>query len=186
MTSSRDVVGDVLARIDQEELVKLALELGNIDSPPGREKPVSDFVHAWLREHGFAATQVAMVPDRPNVVGRLPGAGGGLDLIFNAHMDVAWGPDERRWMHDPDNPFYVSAWREGDTLVGNGLVNDKGPLACTLIAAKAIKEAGVPLLGDVIVTGVCGEIGQEPVDEFTAAGEPLCRGCYVRAVCEEG
>ena len=156
------------ALIDQEELVKLALDLANIDSPPGHEKPVSDYVYSWLRENGFAAAQIALVPERPNVVGRLSGSGGGFDLIFNAHMDVAWGPDERRWMHDPDNPFYVSAWREGETLIGNGLVNDKGPLACTLIAAKAVKEAGVPLLGDLIVTGVCGEIGQEPVDEFAA------------------
>ena len=37
-----------------------------------------------------------------------------------------------------------------------------------MIAAKAILEAGVELPGDLIVTGVCGEIGQEPVDEFSA------------------
>jgi acetylornithine deacetylase/succinyl-diaminopimelate desuccinylase-like protein len=158
----------VLDRIDREELVELALALGNIDSPPGEEKPVSDYVYAWLRRHGFEAVQLGIVPERPNVAGRLRGSGGGLDLIFNAHMDAAWGPEERRWMHEPDNPFYYSAWREGDTLIGNGLVNDKGPLACTLIAAKAIKEAGVTLPGDLIVTGVCGEIGQEPVDEFAA------------------
>lgn len=159
---------EVLAAIDREELISLALDLANIDSPSGQEKPVSDFALQWLSDNGIRAFQLGLVPDRPNVVGRVPGSGGGLDLIFNAHMDVAWGPQERRWMHDPDNPFYTSAWRDGDTLTGNGLVNDKGPLACTLIAAKAIKKAGAPLLGDLIVTGVCGEIGQEPVDEFTA------------------
>lgn len=159
---------EVLAAIDREELISLALDLANIDSPSGQEKPVSDFALQWLTDNGIRAFQLGLVPDRPNVVGRVPGSGGGLDLIFNAHMDVAWGPQERRWMHDPDNPFYTSAWRDGDTLTGNGLVNDKGPLACTLIAAKAIKKAGAPLLGDLIVTGVCGEIGQEPVDEFTA------------------
>jgi len=159
---------DVLAAIDREELISLALDLANIDSPPGQEKPVSDYILQWLTDNGIRGRQIGIVPDRPNVVGRISGSGGGLDLVFNAHMDVAWGPEERRWMHDPDNPFYTSAWRDGDTLTGNGLVNDKGPLACTLIAAKAIKEAGVSLLGDVIVTGVCGEIGQEPVDEFAA------------------
>jgi acetylornithine deacetylase/succinyl-diaminopimelate desuccinylase-like protein len=159
---------EVLAAIDREELIALALELANIDSPSGQEKPVSDFILQWLTDNGIRGVQLGLVPDRPNVAGRIPGSGDGLGLIFNAHMDVAWGPRERRWMHDPDNPFYTSAWRNGDTLTGNGLVNDKGPLACTLIAAKAVKEAGVPLLGDLIVTGVCGEIGQEPVDEFTA------------------
>jgi acetylornithine deacetylase/succinyl-diaminopimelate desuccinylase-like protein len=172
MTAGRQVTSEeastVLERIDREELVALALELANIDSPPGQEKPVSDFVHSWLGRNGFEASQLGMVAERPNVIGRVRGSGGGLALIFNAHMDVAWGPEERRWMHDPTNPFYTSAWRDGDTLIGNGLVNDKGPLACTLIAAKAVAQSGVELDGDLVVTGVCGEIGQEPVDEFAA------------------
>lgn len=159
-----------LAAIDTDELVDLSLELAQIDSPPGQEQPVSDRVFEWLTDNGFEASQVGMFADRTNVVGRLRGSGGGNTVIFNAHMDVAWGPEERRWMHDPDNPIYTSAWREGDTLVGNGLINDKGPLACTLIAAKAVAASGAPLAGDLIVTGVAGEIGQEPVDEFTAPG----------------
>ena len=161
-------IASVLSLIDQEELVTLALDLANIDSPPGQEKPVSDAVADWLRDNDIEASQIGIVPERPNVVGRVRGTGGGQTLIFNAHMDVAWGPEERRWMHQPDNPFYTSAWRDGDTLVGNGLVNDKGPLACTLIAAKAVAHSGIELLGDLVVTGVCGEIGQEPDDEFEA------------------
>jgi acetylornithine deacetylase/succinyl-diaminopimelate desuccinylase-like protein len=161
-------IESVLSSIDQEELVTLALDLANIDSPPGHEGPVSDAVRDWLRDNQIEASQIGMVPERRNVVGRVRGTGGGQSLIFNAHMDVAWGPEERRWMHEPDNPFYTSAWRDGDTLVGNGLVNDKGPLACTLIATKAVAHSGIELLGDLVVTGVCGEIGQEPVDEFEA------------------
>ena len=38
----------LLCQIDIEELADLALDLGNIDSPPGREKPVAEFVQAWL------------------------------------------------------------------------------------------------------------------------------------------
>jgi acetylornithine deacetylase/succinyl-diaminopimelate desuccinylase-like protein len=163
-----DDVDAVLSLVDQEELVELALELAGIDSPPGQEKPVSDAVLRWLTDNGIEARQLGIAPDRPNVVGRVRGKGGGLSLIFNAHMDVAWGPEERRWMHQPDNPIYTSAWRDGDVLYGNGLVNDKGPLACTLVAAKAVARSGVELRGDLVVTGVCGEIGQEPVDEFAA------------------
>ena len=175
----------VLDRIDQEELVELTLALANIDSPPGREKPVSDYIHGWLTRHGFEARQLGLFAERQNVVGRLRGSGGGLNLIFNAHMDTAWGPDERRWMHEPNHPFYTTGWREGNTLVGNGLVNDKGPLACCLIAAKAIKEAGVKLKGDVVVTAVCGEIGQEPVDEF-AAPTYLSKETGTRYLVEHG
>ena len=142
-----------LAAIDTDELVDLSLELAQIDSPPGQEQPVSDRVREWLDDNGIEASQVGMFADRSNVVGRLRGSGGGNTVIFNAHMDVAWGPEERRWMHDPDNPIYTSAWREGDTLVGNGLINDKGPLACTLIAAKAVAASGAPLAGDLIGHG---------------------------------
>jgi acetylornithine deacetylase/succinyl-diaminopimelate desuccinylase-like protein len=185
VTDAVDPADAVLAAIDREELIQLALDLANIDSPSGQEKPVSDFIYDWLRGNGLQAEQIAMLPERPNVVGRLPGSGGGLDLVFNAHMDVAWGPRERRWMHQPDNPFYTSAWRDGDTLTGNGLVNDKGPLACTLIALKALKDGGADLLGDVIVTGVCGEIGQEPVDEF-GAPEFLSKELGTRYVITHG
>lgn len=65
------------------------------------------------------------------------------------------------------NPIMRTAWREGDTLYGQGVVNDKGPMACFLCAAKAIKNAGITLKGDLILTAVSGEIGWEPVDEFT-------------------
>jgi len=51
-------------------------------------------------------------------------------------------------------------------LYGNGIVNDKGPMSCYLIAAKAIKKAGLSLKGDLILTAVPGEIEWEPVDEF--------------------
>ncbi|MBI4446708.1 MAG: M20/M25/M40 family metallo-hydrolase [Acidobacteria bacterium] len=176
---------DVLTHIDSQELVDLALSLSNIDSPPGREKPVADHIYEWLRRKGFEAHQVGLLPERPNVVGRLKGRGDGPSLILNAHMDTAWGPEERKWMHEPDHPFYTTAWREGEVLVGNGLVNDKGPLACCLAAAKAIKEAGVELSGDLIVTAVCGEIGQEPVDEF-AAPTYLSKETGTRYLVEHG
>ncbi|MEX2375213.1 MAG: M20/M25/M40 family metallo-hydrolase [Dehalococcoidia bacterium] len=154
--------------IDQDELISLVLELSNIDSPPGQEQPVSDYVFSWLERNEIEARQVGMFPDRQNVVGRLRGDGSGDSIIFNAHMDTAWGPEERRWMHHPDDPVFTSGWREGDRLYGNGVVNDKGPLACTLIALKSLRDANIPLAGDVFVTGVCGEIGMEPVDEFSA------------------
>ena len=67
---------------------------------------------------------------------------------------------------EPANPIYHRAWQEGDELYGEGVVNDKGPLAAFLLAVKAIKEAGVELKGDIWLTAVVGEISQEPVDEY--------------------
>jgi acetylornithine deacetylase/succinyl-diaminopimelate desuccinylase-like protein len=156
----------VFDRIDVDELVKVALDLGNIDSPTGSEGPVGEYVHDWMMRQGFPARKVALVPDRPNVVGTLAGTGNGRSLVFNSHMDTTIGKDEWWTTRRAADPVFHSAWREGDTLIGNGVCNDKGPMATWLIAAKAIKDAGVKLRGDLVLMAVVGEIGVEPVDEF--------------------
>ena len=58
------------------------------------------------------------------------------------------------------------AWVDGDEIYGDGVVNDKGPMAAFLVAGKAIREAGYPLKGDLIVSAVAGEISREPIDEW--------------------
>ncbi len=156
----------VLNQIDREELAELALTLGNIDSPSGEEKPVADFVEAWLRQEGFQTKVLALLPERPNVVGLYKGTGGGYSLIFNSHMDTSVSAQDV-WVHrDPARAVEHQAWREGDILYGNGVVNDKGPMACFLLAAKAIKKASISLMGDLLLTAVSGEIEWEPIDEF--------------------
>jgi acetylornithine deacetylase/succinyl-diaminopimelate desuccinylase-like protein len=45
-------------------------------------------------------------------------------------------------------------------------LNDRGSMACFMIAAKAIKEAGIRLSGDLIQAMVVGEVDMAPVDEF--------------------
>jgi acetylornithine deacetylase/succinyl-diaminopimelate desuccinylase-like protein len=160
----------VLDRIDVDELVKVALDLGNIDSPTGSEGPVGEYVYDWLVRHGFAARKVALVPDRPNVIATLPGASHGRSLVFNSHMDTTIHKDELWTTRRAGDPVFHSAWREGDVLVGNGICNDKGPLATWLLAARAIKESELTLRGDLVLMAVVGEIGLEPVDEFQPPG----------------
>jgi acetylornithine deacetylase/succinyl-diaminopimelate desuccinylase-like protein len=55
---------------------------------------------------------------------------------------------------------------EGRRIFGKTVQNDRGPMAAFLIAAKAIKDAGIAMRGDVIMTMVVGEIGMGPIDEF--------------------
>jgi acetylornithine deacetylase/succinyl-diaminopimelate desuccinylase-like protein len=156
----------VFAKIDRDELVKVALDLGNIDSPTGREGPVADYVAHWLQREGFEVRKAALYPDRPNVLATLPGSGDGPSLCFNSHMDTAVHQEEWWANRHAGDAIFHSAWREGDMLVGNGIVNDKGPMATWLMAAKAIKDSGVKLRGDLVLMAVVGEIGVEPVDEF--------------------
>jgi acetylornithine deacetylase/succinyl-diaminopimelate desuccinylase-like protein len=73
----------VFDQIDADDLVKLTLDLGNIDSPTGSEGPVAEYVADCLTREGFGVKKVGIVPDRPNVIGVLPGTGRGKSLVFN-------------------------------------------------------------------------------------------------------
>ncbi len=163
----RDEMADkVLAKIDAEELVALALDLGNIDSPSMAEGEVAQYVYDWLARSGFSPRKVALVPDRPNIVATLPGTGNGVSLLFNGHLDTTIAKEETWVSRRAADPVFHSAWREGDLIYGNGVCNNKGPLASWLVAAKAIRQSGVQLKGDLVLSAVVAEIGLEPVDEF--------------------
>jgi acetylornithine deacetylase/succinyl-diaminopimelate desuccinylase-like protein len=157
----------ILDRVDDAEVVDLALELANIDSPTGQEEEVGREIERWLRDHGFEPRRVGLLPERANIAARVRGAGGGPSLLLNSHMDTSIAADDLLTTPNAADPIYHSAWRDGERLYGNGVVNNKGMMASWMIAAKAIKEAGVALAGDLLLTMVVGEISVEPVDEFT-------------------
>jgi acetylornithine deacetylase/succinyl-diaminopimelate desuccinylase-like protein len=123
---------DVVARIDRQEVVDLALALGNIDSPTGSEGVAGQFVYDWLERNGFQPKKYALVEERFNVAAWLDGSGGGYNLIFNSHLDTTLRPDAVWSARDPRDPLYHSAWIEGDEICGDGVVNDKGPMAAFL------------------------------------------------------
>ena len=152
--------------INREELVELALALCNIESPAGQEAEVGQFVFDWMHREGFAPRKIGMFADRFNVLGTMPGIGDGYSLIFNSHLDTGRSKADRWSIRDPDAEINHRAWRKGDTLYGEGIVNDKGPMAAFMIAAKALRSAGSVLRGDLLLSAVPGEIGYEAVDEF--------------------
>lgn len=154
--------------IDDEELFGLALDLANIDSPSGREEEAGRFVYEWLLDNDIRAQKIGMFPDRFNVLGTIPGTDEGYSMIFNSHLDTGRDPEDRWGMRQADAPIYHSGWRKEGRLYGEGIVNDKGPMAAWLIAAKAIARSEAKLKGDLLLSAVPGEIGVEPVDEFQA------------------
>ncbi|WP_213453536.1 M20/M25/M40 family metallo-hydrolase [Rhizomonospora bruguierae] len=160
-------VWDIADSIEPGEVTELALELGRIDSPSGQEHAVSDFLLDWCGDAGLAPRPVRALPDQAaNVVARIPGRGGGRSLLFNSHMDTAVTSGDYTYFREPDLPEFHTAWRDGADLVGAGVVNDKGPMACWLVAAATLRRSGVQLPGDLVLTMVTGEIGHEPVDEY--------------------
>jgi acetylornithine deacetylase/succinyl-diaminopimelate desuccinylase-like protein len=164
--TSESQINELLACIDDSEAPDLALTLGQINSPPGGEGEAGEYVLDWLQQNGIAALKQEVLPERYNAIGTLRGAGGGQSLIFNSHLDTAYGRPEDIWTAGRFNRGDLSAWAESERVYGQSVVNDKAPMAATLVAVKAIKQAGISLRGDLIFTGVAGEIGQAPIDEF--------------------
>lgn len=163
-----DVVKDICDTIDSqsEELAGLVLKLANTYAPVGRETDVAKVVSDWYEENGIPSRVVEISEGRGCTVGRLSGDGSGQSLLFNAHLDTeVSGPDHDLLMQTPDDNV-IGAERVGDIITGHAAMNDRHAHALFMIAARAVKDAGVALRGDVILTSVAGETGQAPIDEF--------------------
>ncbi len=159
----------VLHLIDEQDLVDLAVAMGNITAPSGYEQPMADFVLNWLKANGFDNSFQQQVADgRSNVIGMFRGTGAGKSLIFNSHLDSEQGMPMRVGEEPPPGP---KAWVDSlkRRIFGLAVQNDRGPMAAFMIATKAIKQSGIALAGDIIMTMVVGEIGMGPVDEFHGA-----------------
>ena len=145
-----DLTRAVLARVDARELVDLASALIRIPSFKTEETPVARFLADFFGARGYAVDVQEIEPGRLQTIATLRGRGGGASLMLNGHTDI--NALTRRWRRDPWTPTL-----EGDRLYGHGVQNMKGGLASIIMAAEAVRGAGVPLAGDLVVACVAGE-----------------------------
>jgi acetylornithine deacetylase len=89
------------------------------------------------------------------LVGRLAGdgRGEGRTLMLNGHVDVVPPGDPRAW--STGDPF--SGRIAGGVLYGRGACDMKAGLVAALFAVRAVRRAGAPLRGDLLVACVPGE-----------------------------
>ena len=135
------------------ELEALLAEMVRIDSTnPGLAGgPGEGAFAAWFARRleglGMDVDLWDVLPGRPNVVGRLPGSGGGPSLMLLGHLDVVgpWGPDA-----------FEPAVRDG-RMYGRGAADMKSGFAAMLLAAEALLAGGVRLHGDLLLCGVIDE-----------------------------
>ncbi len=90
--------------------------------------------------------------NRPNVVARFCGSGGGRSIGFSSHMDTA-SRDPLPWLES--EPF--SGEVKNGRLYGRGSYDMKAGLLASVWAVRAVRELGVPLRGDVMVESVVDE-----------------------------
>ncbi|MBX9651797.1 MAG: M20 family metallopeptidase [Xanthobacteraceae bacterium] len=155
-TAFNDVERAVLDRITEEAWLALATELIpagqpgaenplDPDQPPAREEGAALFVADLLKQYGFTVELVAKREGRPNVVGVLDGTGDGPSLILNDHLDTYPAGDWAAWTKTGGHPFRPT--RHSDRLYARGTSDTRGNLAATLLAIRAIREAGIQLKG---------------------------------------
>ena len=149
--------------VDRDELRDFLLGCVAIPSPTGREEPMARYLAERFAELGMEVELQDVEPERPNVVARLRGTGGGPTLMFNGHMDTSVVGDEPGLQMGNRN---VSGVIDDEWVYGNGSSNMKAAFPAYYGAIKAIRDAGVKLKGDIVVAAVVGEIEQAPIDQW--------------------
>lgn len=150
---------DVLAGAAKNLLVGLI----RFKSLGGMEDEAQQFLKDWMVAKGLQADFEQADPGlesdpnythhsldghhAPNIIVRLPHAGGGRSLLLNSHVDVV----------PAENPEMYSPKVEGDTITGRGAADAKGMVVGWLLAMLAVKEAGVKLAGECTGTAVVEE-----------------------------
>jgi acetylornithine deacetylase/succinyl-diaminopimelate desuccinylase-like protein len=118
--------------------------LVRIDSTPGRETLVVNYLREVLEAEGIPTQTFAQDPARANLVARLKGNGSKRPLLILAHTDVV--PVQReKWPVDP----FGAVMKDG-YIWGRGTKDDKPVLAANLMTMLLLKRRGVPLDRDVI------------------------------------
>jgi acetylornithine deacetylase len=87
------------------------------------------------------------------LVGRLPGRGDGPALLLNGHIDVVPVGDPAAW----STPDAFSGRVVDGELHGRGACDMKAGLVAALAAVAAVRRAGAPLRGDLLLSCVPGE-----------------------------
>jgi acetylornithine deacetylase/succinyl-diaminopimelate desuccinylase-like protein len=123
----------------------------------GEEYRVARIVTREFDAWGMPHETFARMEGRPNVIGRLGRGESGRRLLLPAHMDIV--PAGDGWDTDP-----FAAVVEDGRLVGRGTLDNKGPLAATMIAAAILKELGLDrrFSGELLVAALSDEEAEDP------------------------
>ncbi len=139
--SLRDEVTELL-----QELIRV-----NTTNPPGNETAAAELLREYLEENGAQVELYARVPERANLVARIPGRGDGPTLLFLSHTDVVLA-DAAEWSADP----FGGELRDG-AVWGRGALDMKGQVAASAVALASLAREGFEPAGDLIFAATADE-----------------------------
>ena len=142
--SAADATRRMLAAVSSTRLLATARALIDVPSPSGQAGAAADRLAELLAADGFAVSRpVADWPPAPAVVTRLDSGAPGRVLQFDGHLDTV------------HLPFRASElqYRGGENvLTGSGAADMKGGIAAAVEALRALRDAGAPAGGAVLLT----------------------------------
>jgi acetylornithine deacetylase/succinyl-diaminopimelate desuccinylase-like protein len=136
----------------REEVTGLLQALIRLDTvnPPGNETRAAELLRDYLARNGVESTLYAKVPERANLVARLPG-GDGPTLALICHTDTVLA-DPAEWQRDPWSGDLVD-----DVVWGRGALDMKGHVAAAAVAFASLAREGFRPAGDVIFAATADE-----------------------------
>lgn len=137
----------------RQEATELLQELIRVDTvnPPGNETVAAELLRDYLGDHGVASELFAKVPERANLVARIPGRGGGPRLILLSHTDTVLA-DPEEWELDP----WSGDLRDGQ-IWGRGALDMKGQVAASAVAIASLAREGFEPGGDLLFAACADE-----------------------------
>src|SRR5437660_4196725 len=157
-----------LPDVDVDFLRKITVDLINIFSPTGSEEQAGRYVEGVLKTLGLKSWTQEVETGRLNVVGALPGSGGGPVLMLMGHLDTVWAGDEDG-IRDLGPWYQPHAEVIDDWIGGMGAYNMKSGLTSAIAGVKSVVDTGIKLPGDLVVAAVVGETARCQVDRFQGA-----------------
>lgn len=112
------------------------------------EAQVATRVASSLKGLGLTIEIREFAPGRKSVIGRSKGIGDGPSLMLNGHIDT---------VGIEGMPDALAPRLERGRLYGRGAYDMKGGVTACVAAIKALRDADIQLLGDLVMTAVADE-----------------------------
>jgi acetylornithine deacetylase/succinyl-diaminopimelate desuccinylase-like protein len=137
----------------RDEAAGLLQELIRLETvnPPGNETRAAEHLRAYLERNGVSCELFAKVPERANLVARIPGSGEGPRLLLLSHTDTVLA-DPREWQLDP----WSGELRDGQVW-GRGALDMKGQVAASAVAIASLAREGFEPPGDLFFAACADE-----------------------------
>ena len=139
-TTLRDEVTDLLQRLIRVDTT----------NPPGNETAAAELLREYLEASGIECELIARIPERANLVARIPG-GDGPTLLFLGHTDVVLA-DPAEWSVPP----FSGELRDG-MVWGRGALDMKSEVAANAVAFASLAREGFKPSGDLIFAATADE-----------------------------